>query len=116
MKHQIRSAALLVSLVTGVGCDYVDYYPHHEQPTQNSDLRKSGPGTYGGNNSTYPVGTPGTGTPIPAASAPSVNASGAGTVSDTGSYSGASTGGASSASPPAGSMDGTTHTGAAGGH
>ena len=117
----------LILLTAVVGCEPVDYYPNHETPQQSGDLRKQGPGGYGGNNSDYPVGTPGTaGTSQPAtppvensipsqlSGGPTFTTSGQGTFSQTGSYSGANTGGASAADQSI--SPGTTTTGTASGH
>ncbi len=113
MKYLIQSFLLAAGLSAIGGCDAVDYYPAHETPMRSADLRKEGVGTYGGNNSNYPVGTPGTaGTDGPTSgTAPSFNASGQGTFSNTGSYSGANVGGANTPLDRT-----TTGPGTAGGH
>ncbi len=112
---------VLVGTTGAVGCAPVDYYPHHETSERASDVRKQGDGSYGGNNSSYPVGTPGTtadraapSEPPAAASGPSLNTSGRGDFSPTGSYSGANTGGSTPSDQNA--SPGTTATGTAGGH
>jgi hypothetical protein len=72
---QMRQSSCWIGLVAvalvGGGCDNFDYYPGHEMQEKTSDLRKQGPDNYGGNNSNYPVGTPGTsGTTQPISAVP----------------------------------------------
>ena len=109
----LASALILVGLV---GCDAAEYYPHHEAAERSDDLRKEGSGSYGGNNSAFPVGTPGTATPAaPATGAvpatPTQAAPSSSAFQQGGSYSGAATG----ASGPDGGhsvpLDGTTSLG-----
>ena len=127
MNNATQTIGLAALLLIVGGCDAVDYYPKHESPQQSADLRKDGPGSYGGNNSNYPVGTPGTSdTAMPSATntlpsaatpnnGPTFNINGQGTFSATGSYSGANTGGSSTANRPNAPADGTTRTGTSAG-
>ena len=65
-----RTLILAAALLIG-GCDFVDYYPQHAPPEQTSDLQKQGAGSYGGANSNFPIGTPGTvGVKLPAGGPP----------------------------------------------
>ena len=109
MRDTLSIVGLTLAGLLLVGCEPVDYYPNHEALERTGDIHKAGPGPYGGNNSNFPVGTPGTpGTtqPItpsasaalpvgtPASSGPTFNLNGRNTFSETASYTGANTGGA----------------------
>ena len=112
-----------------MGCDATDYYPQHRPPQPQSDLTKQGPGTYGGNNSEYPVGTPGTTgaektAPTPGGSAaPSLDRTPGDAGLQINNGSGAFNPGDSATGRPAPSaagsgtpVDGTTNLGTSGGH
>ena len=115
--------SLLVLGALTVGCEPVDYYPDHRPPQPASDLQKSGTGPYGGTNSDYPLGTPGTqggapaggGVPTPDAG-PAFTTTGTGPLSTSGSYTGANTGGSAAGNRPTTPAGGVTDGGTAGGH
>lgn len=115
MSKSIRTLGLAAMIFVAGGCELVDYYPNHEAPQQANDLKKSGPGTYGGNNSNYPVGTPGTSDNAAPPPGPTLNNSSQGAFSPTGTYSGAATGGGAPTSPAGTPSENATQTGTSAG-
>ena len=133
MRFKLPTLLLSIGVACGTGCDATDYYPQHEAPLRSSDLQKQGPGSFGGNNSVYPVGTPGTTGTDRTAPAPTtggktsqttpindsnvgLNATDSSGVSTgTGTYTGRSVG-ASTGSNAGTPVDGTTNMGTSAGH